>query len=86
MIGIIRPGAGRPAHDPQHVPGGFYRRFIHQHWPTRLYNQRAQSECRVSMHKRRLGSYLTARRRRTQDQQMNLRSITLNFMINAAAA
>jgi hypothetical protein len=86
VIGIIRPGMGRPAHDPEHVPGGFYRGFLHRHWPARLYGQRSQSESRVSMFKRRLGSALSARLRRTQDQQMRLRSITLNFMINAAAA
>jgi hypothetical protein len=83
VIGVIKPGAGRPAHDPQHVPGGFYRSFLHKHWPKNLYGQRSQSECRISMEKRRLGSALTARKRSTQDQQMRLRVITLNFMINA---
>jgi hypothetical protein len=85
VIGIIRPGMGRPAHDPKHVPGGFYRGFLHRHWPTKLYGQRSQSETRMSMHKRRLGSALTARSRKTQDQQLRLRSITLNFLITAAA-
>ena len=66
--------------------GEAYQRYLHEYWPTALYHQRSQSESRVSMHKRRLGSYLTARKRRTQDQQMQLRSITLNFMINAVAA
>jgi hypothetical protein len=84
VVGIIRPGIGRPAHDPRHVPGGFYRGLLHRHWPRRLYGQRSQSESRVSMHKRRLGSSLSARTRRTQDQQMRLRTITLNLMINAA--
>ena len=83
VVPIIKPAAGRPAHDPKHVPGGFYRSFLHKHWPKKLYGQRAQSECRVSMLKRRLGSALTARKRKTQDQQMRLRDITLNFMINA---
>lgn len=86
VIGIIPANAGRPRKDPNQPPGGFYRRCLHEHWPTQLYHQRAQSESRISMHKRRLGSHLTARRRRTQDQQMQVRSITLNFMINAVAA
>ena len=86
VIGIIPAHAGRPCKDPTQLPGGFYRRCLHEHWPTTLYHQRSQSEARVSMHKRRLGSYLTARKRRTQDQQMQLRSIALNFMINAVAA
>jgi hypothetical protein len=85
VIPIIRPGAGRPAHDPNHKPGGFYRRIIHEHWPHNLYGQRSQSECRMSMHKRRLGSSLSARRCGTQRQQMRLRTITLNLMIIANA-
>jgi hypothetical protein len=83
VLPIIRPGMGRPAHDPSHVPRGFYRSFLHHHWPEHLYAQRSQSECRMSMHKRRLGSSLSARKAETRRQQMRLRTITLNLMINA---
>jgi hypothetical protein len=85
VVPIIRPGMGRPAYNPNHKPGGFYRRLMHQHWPQNLYAQRSQSECRMSMHKRRLGSSLSARRSSTQRQQMRLRTITLNLMIVANA-
>jgi hypothetical protein len=84
VVGIVKHG-GRPIHDPHQRPGGFHRGLMAEHWPQHLYNQRAQVETRISMHKRLLGSHLTARKKRTRTQQMWLRSITLNLMIIAEA-
>lgn len=84
ILAVVMPRLGTPARNPK-TPLTFHRRFLHQHWPTRLYAQRAQAETRMSMSKRLLGSHLTARRHGTRRQQIWLRSITLNLMINADA-
>jgi len=83
VLGIIPPRRGRPSHDPDHRPGGFFRRFWHDHWDDvqHLYGQRWQAETRFSMEKRLLGSCLTARRRAAQDREAYLRVLTLNLML-----
>jgi hypothetical protein len=83
VLGIIPPIRGRPAHDPKHIPGGFYRAFWHKHWPKKLYGQRWQVESFFSMLKRLLDSFLRARRRWSQHREMCLKAITLNLMILA---
>jgi len=85
VLGIIPPTRGRPAHDPKHIPGGFYRRFWHEHWPKQLYGQRWQVESFFSMLKRLLDSFLRARTRWSQHREMCLKVITLNLMILAAS-
>jgi hypothetical protein len=84
VLGIIPPTRGRPAHDPNHIPGGFYRGFWHKRWPKKLYGQRWQVESFFSMMKRLLDSFLRARRRWSQHREMCLKVITLNLMILAA--
>lgn len=81
VLGIIPPTRGRPAHDPDHVPGGFYRSFIAKHWPKELYGQRWQIETTFSMLKRLLSEDVRARRRHCIDREIFLRLLTLNLMI-----
>jgi len=87
VIGIIPPERGRPRtrSDPNRR-GGFYRQFIHDHWPKRIYGQRWQVETFFSMLKRLLDSYLRATNWRSQHREMCLKCLTLNFMVIAAAA
>jgi len=83
VLGIIPPIRGRPSRDPNHIPGGFYRRFWHENWPKHLYSQRWQVESFFSMLKRLLDSFLRARKRWSQHREMCLKAITLNLMIIA---
>ncbi|WP_428940981.1 transposase [Fontivita pretiosa] len=78
VIGIIPPTRGRPAKNPEHLPRGLHRRFLHQHWPgiKPLYGQRWQSESYFSMSKRLLDSFLRSRKRANQDRELHLRNIT----------
>jgi hypothetical protein len=83
VVGLIPPRRGRPAHDPDHEPPGFFRAFCHRHWGRlkRRYGQRWQVETFFSMLKRRLGGVLRARKRHTIDRECHLRAIVLNLMI-----
>ena len=75
--------------NPRNAPGppkGRYRRMMHERFPNRKYRDRAQAESGFSRHKRRLGSALTARKDDTQDNELNIRTLTHNIMILADAA
>jgi transposase len=60
------------------------RRALHEAFPTDLYGQRRQVESAFSLHKRRLGSALTARNDPSQARETLLRVITHNAAIIAA--
>ena len=81
VIGVIPPRRGRPAHSESHIPNGFWRGFLHEHWPDELYGQRWQVETRFSMEKRKLGTKLRSRCEDAQDAEMFLRALTLNLML-----
>ena len=84
VIGIIPPERGRPrTKSKKSQRGGFFRNFIHQHWPKKLYGQRWQVETFFSMLKRRLDSFLRAMKWRSQRREMCLKCLTLNFMLIA---
>lgn len=84
VIGVIPPTRGRPAKPRDRPPGGFWRRFLHAHWPRGLYGQRWQCETRFSMEKRKLGPGLISRREDAQDAEQVLRAVTLNLMLEPA--
>lgn len=86
VIGIIPPERGRPRKSNPTRRSGFYRSFIHEHWPQQLYGQRWQVESFFSMLKRLLDSFLRATNWRSQHREMCLKVLVLNFMIVAAAA
>jgi len=95
VLGVVMPKTGLPPPPTTKTtrrrragpePKAFYRRFLYGHWPRHLYARRAQAEARVSMGKRLFGAHLTARTHHGRRRQIRLRSITLNLMINAAAA
>lgn len=81
VLGIIPPTRGRPSKDPDHIPGGFFRRFIAEHWPQDIYAQRWQVETDFSMLKRLLDADVRARLRHCIDREIFLRILTLNLMI-----
>jgi transposase len=83
VIGIIPPQRGRPRHSEKNKRSGFYRSFMHQHWPGKLYGQRWQIETFFSMLKRLLDSFLRAMNWRSQHREMSLKVLTLNFMLIA---
>jgi len=83
VISVIPPTRGRPSLDPDREPGGFWRGFLHRHWPGKLYGQRWQIETRFSMEKRKLGPSLRSRRPDQQNAEMALRVLTLNLMLEA---
>lgn len=83
VLSVIPPNRGRPSHDANRQPGGWWRSFLHRHWPKKLYGQRWQIETRFSMEKRKLGPSLRSRRVDMQDAEMTLRVITLNMMLEA---
>jgi transposase len=83
VLGIILPPAAGPAKNPNHPPPTFYRGFLHQHWPKKIYGQRWQVENHISMSKRLLDSFLRSRKRANQDRELHLRTITLNLMLTA---
>lgn len=85
VIGIIPPERGRPRKSNKNRRSGFFRSFIHQHWPKKLYGQRWQIETFFSMLKRLLDSFLRAMNWRSQHREMCLKCLTLNFMLIAAA-
>ena len=81
VLGIIPPARGRPPKDPEHIPRGFFRSFIAQHWPKELYGQRWQAETNISMFKRLLSDDVRSRGRHNIDREIFLRIVTLNLMI-----
>jgi len=81
VLSVIPPLRGRPAKAKPHIPGGFWRGFLHKHWPNQLYGQRWQVETRFSMEKRKLGPGLRSRLDDAQDAEMFLRTLTLNLML-----
>jgi transposase len=86
VLGIIPPERGRPrTKSDTSRRGGFFRNFIHQHWPKQLYGQRWQVETFFSMLKRLLDSFLRATNWRSQHREMCLKCLTLNFMLIAGA-
>lgn len=86
VIGVIPPERGRPRQSKKNHRTGFYRKFIHQHWPKKLYGQRWQIEAYFSMLKRLLDSFLRGMNRRSQQREMSLKVLTLNFMLIAGAS
>ena len=86
VIGVIPPERGRPRKTHKNRRSGFYRSFIHNHWPKKLYGQRWQVESFFSMLKRLLDSFLRGMNWRSQHREMSLKVLTLNFMLIAAAA
>jgi hypothetical protein len=79
---IIPPRIGRPSDKP---PTGRYRRLMKQRFARRadaaIYAQRSQSETVNSMMKRNLGEYLRSIRKDRRKQEMLLRSITHDLML-----
>jgi hypothetical protein len=79
---IIPPKIGRPSTKP---PAGRFRRMMKQRFArgadTKVYGQRSQSETVNSMMKRNLGEYLRSIRTDRRKQEMLLRSITHNLML-----
>lgn len=87
VIGIIPPRRGRPrTRSDKDQRAGFFRNFLHGHWPKQLYGQRWQVETFFSMLKRLLDSFLRATNWRSQHREMCLKCLTLNFMLIAAAS
>ena len=85
VIGIIPPERGRPRQSKKNRRSGFFRTFIHEHWPKKLYGQRWQVETFFSMLKRLLDSFLRAMNWRSQHREMCLKVLTLNLMLIAQA-
>jgi hypothetical protein len=85
VIGIIPPERGRPRQKNKNCRSGFFRQFIHEHWPKKLYGQRWQSETFFSMIKRLLDSFLRAMKWRSQHREMCLKVLTLNLMLIAGS-
>jgi hypothetical protein len=85
VIGIIPPQRGRPRQSNQQQRSGFFRNFIHEHWPKQLYGQRWQVETFFSMLKRLLDSFLRAMNWQSQHREMCLKVLTLNFMLIAGS-
>lgn len=86
VVGIIPPERGRPrTKSDKRRRAGFFRDFLHRHWPRALYGQRWQVETFFSMLKRLLDSFLRATNWRSQHREMCLKCLTLNFMLVAGA-
>ena len=79
---IIPPKIGRPSIKP---PVGRFRRLMKQRFArgadADLYGQRSQSETVNSMMKRNLGEYLRSIRTDRRKQEMLLRSVVHNLML-----
>jgi hypothetical protein len=67
-------------------PKSRYRREMKTHFASEAFGQRWQVESAFSRHKRRLGSFLTARSEPAQQRECYLRVLTHNLMILAEAA
>ena len=79
---VIPPKIGRPSQSP---PAGYYRRLMKRRFKTqadaKTYGQRAQSETINSMMKRNLGDSLRSIRPKRRTQEMMLRSLVHNLML-----
>jgi hypothetical protein len=62
-----------------------YRRQMKRRFPKRKYGQRWQAESAFSRHKRRLGSALHGRSQPARERECQLRVLTHNIMLLAAA-
>lgn len=82
VFGIIPPRRGRPRQDGA-PPGGATRASLHQRWSQlqSQYGQRWQSETRYSIGKRKIGCALRGCSDVTHRLECDLRSITLNLML-----
>lgn len=80
---IIPPKIGRPS---QKQPLGYYRRLMKRRFKNKAdaktYGQRAQSETANSMMKRNLGESLRSIRPERRQQEMMLRSLVHNLMLD----
>ena len=80
---VIPPKIGRPSQAP---PAGYYRRLMKRRFKTKAdaktYGQRAQSETINSMMKRNLGDSLRSIRPERREQEMMLRSLVHNLMLD----
>ena len=80
---VIPPKIGRPSASP---PAGRYRRLMKQRFArradARAYGQRSQSETVHSMMKRNLGEFLRSIRTKRRKQEMLLKSLTHNLMLD----
>ena len=85
VIGIIPPERGRPRKSKKNQRSGFFRKFIHEYWPKKLYGQRWQVETFFSMLKRLLDSFLRAINWRSQHREMCLKVLTVNLMLITGA-
>ncbi len=81
VMSVIPPTRGRRPKRAGQGPTGFFRGFLHRHWPKKLYGQRWQVETRFSMEKRKLGNALRSRNDDAQLREMDLRVITVNLML-----
>jgi transposase len=79
VIPINRRGQGRK------WPQTKYRRQMQRRFFKRKYGQRWQAESTFSRHKRRLGSALHGRSESARERECQLRIITHNIMLLAAA-
>lgn len=84
---VIPPKIGRPSTSP---PAGYYRRLMKSRFKrkadAKLYGQRSQSETTHSMMKRNLGENLRSIRPDRRKQEMMLRSLVHNLMLNPTKA
>lgn len=80
---VIPAAIGRPGAKP---PAGRYRRLMRQRFARKAdaatYGQRAQSETVNSMMKRNLGEFLRSVLAKRRKQEMLLKSLTHNLMLN----
>ena len=80
---VIPPKIGRPSKSP---PAGYYRRLMKSRFKrkadAKLYGQRSQSETTNSMMKRNLGESLRSIRPDRRKQEMMLRSLVHNLMLD----
>jgi hypothetical protein len=82
---VIPPKIGRPSKSP---PAGYYRRLMKRRFKAKAdaktYGQRAQSETTNSMMKRNLGESLRSVLPQRRKQEMMLRALVHNLMLNPA--
>jgi len=80
---VIPPKSGRPSKSP---PAGYYRRLMKSRFKrkadAKLYGQRSQSETTHSMMKRNLGENLRSIRPERRKQELMLRSLVHNLMLD----
>jgi len=64
-----------------HRPTTRYRRNMYDRFPSRIYGRRWHAESTISQHKRRLGSALQSKTKRTREAELKLRIVTHDLMI-----